>query len=175
MVSQVIISILIKLWSWEKNHVKRYGNKMGRNVDNISRLSSKIGVWICYIICINILALIRNSFKIILWYIFHDSYQEIWLINFFTLMSYLIMIVCGGWVGYSLQKNAILHSSLSVALGVIFTYLISGVSLDAYIYILKFTAIGFVLGGLGGGLGLMVRKNRYARVPSTDSNKKHPD
>lgn len=145
---------------------------MDRNINTISKLPPKLGVCLCYIICINVCAFIRNSFKNILWYVFNDSYQDIWLINLFTLMSYLIMILCGGFVGYFLRKKTFFHSSLSVALGVIFTYLVSGVSSGAYIYVLKVTIIGFILGGIRGGLGLMIRKILYVKLTSTVPEKK---
>lgn len=147
-----------------KNYVSRGCDiKMGKYINKVSELPPRIGCALSYIICINICAFTRNSLKIILWYIFRDSYQSTWLIIFFNLMACSIMFWCGCLIGFLIHKNSIFHASLAVALGVMFTYLISGMSPNEYILLLEGVLTGAVLGGIGGGCVLMVRKLRCLR------------
>ncbi|WP_245939516.1 hypothetical protein [Yokenella regensburgei] len=144
---------------WVRNYVDRGSvNKMKKCIDKDSPPSPGRDLLNAYITCINVCAFARNSFKNILWYFFRDSYQSIWLINLFTTTSYSIMFLCGCLTGYLLHKNSVLHSSLAVALGVIFTYLVSGVSSDECIYIFKGAMAGLFLGGMGGGSMIILRK-----------------
>lgn len=133
---------------------------MDKYINKISELPSAIGVGLSYIICINTCAFTRNVFKIILWYFFRDIYFNEWVSDFFTLISFLIMFGCGCLMGYLKHENSFFHASLAVALGVVFTYLISGVTLDEYIFLLKNAMVGAFLGGIGAGVVLILRKTR---------------
>lgn len=68
------------------------------------------------------------------------------------------MFFCGLLIGLLIYKNSIFHASVAVALGVLFTYLVSGVSQSEYILLLEGVLTGAVLGGIGGGVALVVRK-----------------
>ncbi|CBG90776.1 hypothetical protein K7R23_05980 [Citrobacter rodentium NBRC 105723 = DSM 16636] len=131
---------------------------MDKYIKKFSELPPKVGVALSYIICINICAFARNSLKIILWYMFRESYQSHWLIVFFNSMAYSIMFLCGCLTGFLIHKNSIFHSSLAVALGVMFTYLVSGIGQNEYILLLEGALTGAVLGGIGGGGALIIRK-----------------
>ncbi|HDR2751907.1 TPA: hypothetical protein QCJ76_000446 [Enterobacter asburiae] len=133
---------------------------MGEYINRVSELPPKIGWGLSYVICINVCAFSRNSLKIILWYVFRDFYQSSWVIVFFNLMAYSIMFWCGCLTGFLIHKHSVFHASLAVALGVMFTYLISGLSPNEYILLLEGVSTGAVLGGIGGGCALMVRKLR---------------
>ncbi|EJB9274869.1 hypothetical protein MXH19_004343, partial [Salmonella enterica] len=123
-----------------------------------SELPPRIGIALSYIICINVCAFARNSLKITLWYMFREFYQNHWLIIFFNSMAYSIMLLCGCLTGFLIHKKSIFHSSLAVALGVMFTYLVSGINQNEYILLLEGVLTGAVLGGIGGAGALMVRK-----------------
>uniref|UniRef100_UPI0016530014 hypothetical protein n=1 Tax=Serratia marcescens TaxID=615 RepID=UPI0016530014 len=100
----------------------------------------------------------RNIIKIVLWYFFQESYFTKQISDFFTLISFLIMFLGGCLIGCLINKNAVFHASLAVALGVIFTFLISGVSSNDYAIIFHNSIAGVILGGAGGGVVLIVRK-----------------
>lgn len=123
-----------------------------------SELPPEIGVMLSYIICINVCAFMRNSLQLIFWYGFSGSHQSAGLIIFFNIMAFFIMFWCGCLTGFLIHRKTIFHASLAVALGVIFSYLMSKTSLNDYILILQGTLMGIVLGGIGGGATLMVRK-----------------
>lgn len=125
---------------------------MDKYIKKLTELSPKVGVALSYIICINICAFARNSLKIILWYMFRELYQNHWLIIFFNTIAYSIIFLCGCLTGFLIHKNSIFHSSLAVALGVMFTYLISGINQNEYILLLEGVLTGAVLGGIGGGV-----------------------
>lgn len=131
---------------------------MIEKIRKFQELPSKVSVALSYIICINTCAFARNSLKIILWYIFRELYQNHWLIIFFNSTAYSIMFLCGCLSGFLIHKNSIIHSSLAVALGVMFTYLVSGINQNEYILLLEGVLTGAILGGIGGGTTLMVRK-----------------
>lgn len=137
-------------------------------MNKVSGLPPKIGLLLSYVICINICAFARNSFKIIIWYAFRDSFQSAWLINFSNIIAYSIMFWCGCLAGYLIHKNSVLHASLSVVLGVIFTYLLSGVNPNEYILLLEGIITGAVLGGVGGGCALILRKLRLSRIKARE-------
>lgn len=131
---------------------------MDKNIKRIQELPPRVSVALSYIICINTCAFLRNSLKIILWYIFRTFYQNHLLIISFNSIAYSIMFLCGCLAGFLIHKNSIIHSSLAVALGVMFTYLVSGINQNEYILLLEGVLTGAVLGGIGGGTTLMVRK-----------------
>lgn len=133
---------------------------MDKIFSKVSQLSSRTGLALSYVICINICAFIRNALKIVLWYGFRDFYFNEWLVDFFTLVSFFIMITCGGIMGYLIHKNSVFHAALAVALGVAYTYLLSGVSSTEFSYFIRNVTAGFILGGAGGGVILLVRKIR---------------
>ena len=136
---------------------------MDKYINKFSELPQKIGGVLSYVICINVCAFTRNTLKMILWYAFRDIYQSVWLITLFNLMAYSIMFWCGFLMGFLIHKNSIFHASLAVALGVMFTYLISGMSPNEYILLLEGVLTGAVLGGFGGAVALILRKFRYMR------------
>ncbi|EAA7242772.1 hypothetical protein FNH63_08965 [Salmonella enterica subsp. salamae] len=131
---------------------------MDKYIKKFTELSPRVGVALSYIICINICAFAINSLKIILWYIFREFYQNHWLIIFFNSMAYSIMFLCGCLTGFLIHKNSIFHSSLAVALGVMFTYLVSGINQNEYILLLEGVLTGAVLGGIGGAFVLLIRR-----------------
>ncbi|WP_238929147.1 hypothetical protein [Citrobacter sp. R56] len=139
-------------------------------MNKVSELPPGIGLAVSYVICVNVCVFTRNSFKIIVWYIFGDSFQSGWLITFLNLMSCSIMFWCGCLAGYLIHKNSIFHASLAVALGVMFTYLLSGVNSDEYILLLESVLTGAVLGGIGGGCAVLARKFRSKGNPTPNKN-----
>ncbi len=68
------------------------------------------------------------------------------------------MFLCGMLSGFLIRKKTIFHSSLIVGLGVVFSYLISNTNLNDYTLIFHGAMTGFILGGVGGGCILLVRK-----------------
>lgn len=133
---------------------------MDKIISKISQLPPRAGLALSYVICINTCAFIRNLFKVILWYGFRNYYFSEWLGDFFTLVSFFIMLGCGGIMSYLVHKNSVFHASLAVALGVAFSYFLSGVSIIEYSYFIRNVMAGFVLGGIGGAVVLLIRKLR---------------
>ncbi|EDT6694833.1 hypothetical protein AH716_004586 [Salmonella enterica subsp. enterica] len=131
---------------------------MKKCLHNIAELSPRVGITLSYIICINTCAFTRNCLKITLWYFLRSFYHSVWLINLFNLMSYSIMFFCGCLMDYLVHRYSILHASLSVILGVAFTYLISGINSNEYILLLNGVVTGAVLGAIGGACVVMMRK-----------------
>lgn len=136
---------------------------MNKYINKISELPSRIGLTLSYIICINLIAFMMNSFRIIMWYIFNDSFQNIWLIKISNAIAYSMLFWCGCIAGHLIQKKSIFHSSLVVALGVMYTFLLSGVGPNDYILLLEGISTGAALGGIGGGCTLIVRKLRHSK------------
>ena len=130
---------------------------MDRYIGKFQEIPPKVSVVLSYVICINTCAFARNSLKIILWYIFRTFYQNHWLIIFFNSIAYAIMFLCGCLTGFLIHKNSVFHSSVAVALGVAFTYLVSGINQNEYILLLEGVLTGAVLGGVGGGGALIIR------------------
>lgn len=131
---------------------------MSNFISSASGLPSRVSVILSYVICVNVCAFARNTLKIILWYVLGDSYNSHWVITLFNIASYSIMFFCGLLVGFLLYRHSIIHSSLSVALGVIFTYLISGIGPHDCFLIIEGALTGAFLGGIGGGCALIARK-----------------
>lgn len=126
-------------------------------------LPSRIGLIFSYVICINTCAFLRNSFKIIMWYVFRQFYQSYELILFSNIIAYSIMFWCGCLAGYLINKHIILHASLAVALGVVFTYLLSGLNPNQYGLLFQGTLTGAILGGMGGGCTQIVSRLKHSR------------
>lgn len=61
-------------------------------------------------------------------------------------------------MGYLIQEKSIFHASLSVAIGVLFTYLLSGITPNDFVMVFDGILTGAVLGGNGGGSTQIVRK-----------------
>lgn len=133
-------------------------NLTGGRMKKISELPPKIGLVLSYVICVNMCAFTRNMFKIIMWYVFKNSYHSVWLVNFSNLIAYSIMFWCGCLMGYLIQEKSIFHASLSVAIGVLFTYLLSGIIPNDFVMVFEGILTGAVLGGIGGGSTQIVRK-----------------
>lgn len=131
---------------------------MSKYINKASDLTSRMSVILSYVICMNVCAFARNLLKIILWYVLNKSYNTHWVITLFNIVSYSIMFFCGCLVGFLLHRNSIFHASISVALGVIFTYMISGVGPNDGILIVEGALTGAFLGGVGGGCTLIARK-----------------
>lgn len=68
------------------------------------------------------------------------------------------MFLCGYLTGFLVHKKSLFHSSLAVASGVMFTYLVSGVNQNEYLLLLEGVLTGAGLGAIGGACALMVRK-----------------
>lgn len=127
-------------------------------MNKISELPQNIRLIITYVMCANVCASVRNSLNVIGWYVFMNFYQNPWLMFFFNFTAYSIMFWCGCFVGYLVPKKCIIHSSLAVALGVMFTFLLSRVGQDEYILLVEGVLTGAILGGIGGGFALIVRE-----------------
>lgn len=131
---------------------------------NIMKTTSRTSVFITYIVCINVYSFFRNTLKIILWYMFRDFYYNQGLIVCFNLSSYLMMLICGGGIGFVIHRHSILHASLAVAFGAVFAYLISGLNPNEYGLIIKGALMGAVLGCIGGIGGTVMRKKLCSKI-----------
>lgn len=63
-------------------------------------------------------------------------------------------------MGYLIHKNSVFHAALAVALGVAYTYLLSGVSSTEFSYFIRNVTAGFILGGGWGRSDFTCKKNQ---------------
>lgn len=128
---------------------------------DILKSSQKIGLTLSYVICVNVYVFTKNLFKIIVWYVFRWSYSSTWLMVSFDFINYFMMFLCGFFIGFFIHRNSIIHAALATALGGAGAYLVSGISLSEYILFIKGGLAGFVIGAIGGGGAVIVRKYRW--------------